>query len=348
MIDIEDFDQLQGYLRKTGRIGSQEAVSIRLLGGGVSNKTVLVIRSTGESWVIKQALTKLRVQSDWFSDPARIHVEANGLRYLPQVTPEGSTTPLVFEDTAENLLAMEAVPEPHHNWKRQLLSGELSREFFGQFAELLGSIHRESFRLRHELAPLFADKRYFKTLRLEPYYEYTATVVPQAAPFLEELVAWTLSRTDTLVHGDFSPKNVLLHRNRLVLLDHEVLHFGDPAFDVGFSLTHFLAKALHLPQKRSQFVEAALHYWKLYNDEVRGTPWAAQLAFRAAQHTLASLLARVCGRSPLEYLRREERALQQKIVVEMIIEKNCPTVDQVITGFSARTAEAEPGAASRP
>src|ERR1700757_2463404 len=100
MIDIEDFDQLEGCLRKTGRIGSQEAVSIRLLGGGISNKTLLVIRSCGESWVIKQALTKLRVQSDWFSDPARIHVEANGLRYLPQVTPNGSIPSFLFEDTA--------------------------------------------------------------------------------------------------------------------------------------------------------------------------------------------------------------------------------------------------------
>ncbi|MBV9644131.1 MAG: phosphotransferase [Verrucomicrobia bacterium] len=338
MIDIEDFAQLQGYLRDTGRIGSREAVSIRLLAGGVSNKTLLVVRSSGESWVIKQALRKLRVQSDWFSDPARIQVEANGLRYLPRVTPEGSTTALLFEDRAENLVAMEAVPEPHQNWKQQLLSGDISREFVGQFAKLLGTIHRESFRLRPQLAPVFADKQYFYALRLEPYYKYSATVAPEAAPFLEELVAWTLSRFDTLVHGDFSPKNVLLHNNRLVLLDHEVLHFGDPAFDVGFSLTHFLAKALHLQPKRQEFVKAALHYWKLYVDDVRGMPWTASLDFRAAQHTLASLLARACGRSPLEYLNKGERAVQQKIVVEMMMEENFPTVDQVITRFSKRIA----------
>jgi 5-methylthioribose kinase len=344
MIDAEDFGQLQGYLRDSGRIGPQEEVTIRLLRGGVSNKTLLVKRSDGEAWVIKQALTKLRVQSDWFSDPARIHVEANGLRNLPLVTPTGSTTALVFEDTAENLLAMEAVPEPYENWKQLLLNGEINREFFGQFARLLGSIHRESFRLRHQLRPLFADKQFFRTLRLEPYYEYSATVVPQAAPFLEQLVAWTLSRFDALVHGDFSPKNVLVHSKRLVLLDHEVLHIGDPAFDVGFSLTHFLAKALHLPQKRQEFVGAALHYWNVYVDEVCEMPWNAHLDFRAAQHTLASLLARVCGRSPLEYLSKDERALQQKIVVTMMMEEDRPTVDQVITEFSTRLAAATQGA----
>jgi 5-methylthioribose kinase len=334
-MDIEDFAQLLDYLRDARRIDPTELPSIRKLSGGVSNKTLLLIRPGGESWVIKQALSKLRVQSDWFSDPARIQVEANGLRYLPRVTPKGSIPSLLFEDTAENLLAMEAVLEPHQNWKQQLLGGEIEPQFFGQFAKLLGSIHRESFGLRQELEPVFANKQFFKTLRLEPYYQYSATIVKQAAPFLEELVAWTLSRADTLVHGDFSPKNVLVHKKKLILLDHEVLHFGDPAFDVGFSLTHFLSKALHLPQKREALIKAAQLYWRLYLEEVHEMPWVDHLDFRAAQHTLASLLARVCGRSPLEYLDGEERLIQREIVLEMI-EENFSTVDRVITGFSKK------------
>jgi 5-methylthioribose kinase len=345
MIDIEDFGQLLGYLRETRRIGSVEIPVIRKLSGGVSNKTLLLTRPSGESWVIKQALSKLRVQSDWFSDPARIQVEANGLRYLPRVTPSRTIPSLLFQDTAQNLLAMEAVPEPHRNWKEQLLCGDIDQRSFGQFARLLGSIHREGFCLRHELAPIFAGKQFFTTLRLEPYYEHSATVVQKAAPFLEELVAWTLSRSDTLVHGDFSPKNVLVRNGQLILLDHEVLHFGDPAFDVGFSLTHFLSKALHLPQKRLALLGAAQFYWRHYLDEVRSMPWTAHLDLRAAQHTLASLLARVCGRSPLEYLHREERLLQQQVVLEMI-EEGFPTVDQVIMGFAEKIGTAEHGAIS--
>jgi 5-methylthioribose kinase len=334
-MDIEDFAQLLDYLRDARRIDPTELPSIRKLSGGVSNKTLLLIRPGGESWVIKQALSKLRVQSDWFSDPARIQVEANGLRYLPRVTPKGSIPSLLFEDTAENLLAMEAVLEPHQNWKQQLLGGEIEPQFFGQFAKLLGSIHRGSFGLRQELEPVFTNKQFFKTLRLEPYYQYSATIVKQAAPFLEELVAWTLSRADTLVHGDFSPKNVLVHKKKLILLDHEVLHFGDPAFDIGFSLTHFLSKALHLPQKREALIKAAQLYWRLYLEEVHEMPWVDHLDFRAAQHTLASLLARVCGRSPLEYLDGEDRLIQREIVLEMI-EENFSTVDRVITGFSKK------------
>src|ERR1700676_2840789 len=82
MIDIEDKGQLLRYLRETGRIGVSERPTIRTLSGGISNKTLSLTRSSGESWVIKQSLPKLRVASDWFSDPPRIQVEANGLRYL--------------------------------------------------------------------------------------------------------------------------------------------------------------------------------------------------------------------------------------------------------------------------
>jgi aminoglycoside phosphotransferase (APT) family kinase protein len=339
-IDIEDSSQLARYLRETGRIGSGEEPILKKLSGGISNKTVWVQRSRGPAWVMKQALPKLRVQSDWFSDPARINIEANGLRYLPRVAPKGSITPLIFQDSAQNLLAMEAVPEPHQNWKQQLLCATVQKEFFSQFAELLGSIHRESFRLRHELEPIFAEKRFFQTLRLEPYYEYSAVVVPQAGAFLKELVAWTLNRSDTLVHGDYSPKNVLVYDQRLVLLDHEVLHFGDPAFDIGFSLTHFLGKALHVREQRLALIEGARWYWSHYLDEIRGLPWVADLELRAAKHTMACVLARVCGRSPLEYLRAEERLIQRQIALEMI-DENLETVDRVIARFAERIGAAK-------
>jgi 5-methylthioribose kinase len=339
-IDIEDSGQLVKYLRDTGRIGSREQPTLKKLSGGVSNKTVWLQRSHGEAWVIKQALPKLRVRSDWFSDPARIDIEANGLRYLPRVAPQGSITPLIFQDTTQNLLAMEAAAEPHQNWKQQLLSAQVQRELFSRFAELLGSIHRESFRLRQEFEPIFAEKRFFTTLRLEPYYEYSAESVPQAGAFLKELVASTLGRSDTLVHGDFSPKNVLVHGERLILLDHEVLHFGDPAFDIGFSLTHFLSKALHVREKRLALIAGAQWYWSRYLDEVSGIPWVAHLDLRAAKHTLACMLARVCGRSPLEYLNDEERLIQRQAASEMI-DENFSTVDRVIAGFAERIRNAK-------
>src|SRR4029079_10358786 len=126
---------------------------------------------------------------------------------------------------------------------------------------------------RDELAPAFEDRSFFESLRVEPYSQYTATQVPAAAAFLNELVATTRSRRLALVHGDYSPKNVLVHAGRLVVLDYEVIHWGDPAFDLGFGLTHLLTKARHVRSHRAEFGRAAARFYRDYAEELRGVPW---------------------------------------------------------------------------
>lgn len=319
VLDIEQPDALVYYLRVTGRIEPDEQPVVRVLAGGISNRTVLVKRpNMGEAWVLKQALPKLRVEMDWFSDPERVHREAQGLRWLKELAPPGSTTPLVFEDHDHHLLAMEAVPEPHENWKTMLLEGRVQGEHVEQFGRLLGEIHRNAYERHQEIAEVFWDRSFFESLRLEPYYSYTAERVPAAAEFLRTLVGETRARRETLVHGDYSPKNILVHEGKLILLDHEVVHFGDPAFDLGFSLTHFLSKANHLPAPRGAFADAAGLYWRIYREEIGGVGWARNVEERAVRHTLGCLLARVAGRSPLEYMGDEERVRQRKAVLALI------------------------------
>ena len=316
-LDIEDAPALLAYLQRTGRIAPGEQPRIAVLQGGVSNRTVWVERASGEAWVLKQALAKLRVPVDWFSSPERIHREALGLEWLARLAPPGSIAPLLFEDRERHLLAMRAVPQPHANWKTMLLAGQICAGHFRQFATLLAAIHRDAYG-RADLAELFGDRSFFESLRLEPYYGYSAQQAPAAAAFLESLIRETLDCRITLVHGDYSPKNVLIHEGRLVLLDHEVIHFGDPAFDLGFSLTHFLSKAHHLPSQRREFASAALEYWRVYSEALGAPAWAADLEPRAVRHTLACLLARAVGRSPLEYLDPAERVRQRDAVLRIL------------------------------
>src|SRR5688572_28054533 len=141
---MEDAGALLRYLRDEGHVGPDESPAIRTLAGGVSNKTVLVERATGDGWVLKQALPKLRVKADWFSDPARIRQDALALRWLPKLAPPGTITPLVFEDPRHHLLAMAAVLRPHENWKAMLLGGHVDRAHVEQFAALVGAIHRRA------------------------------------------------------------------------------------------------------------------------------------------------------------------------------------------------------------
>jgi 5-methylthioribose kinase len=335
VVDIENADDLLRYLRESERIGREESPTFRTLRGGVSNKTVLLHRPNGSRWVLKQALPKLRVEADWFSDPARIRVEANALRYLPLVTPAKTIPKLLFEDPEQYLLAMEAIPEPHENWKERLLSGRLDRDLISQFGRLLANVHGRSYDLRQELFPTFEDRVFFETLRLEPYYQFTGERVPEASPFLHDVIEANRTNCVTLVHGDYSPKNILVYQGRLILLDHEVVHVGDPAFDLGFSLTHLLSKGHHLKEHRLAFLAAAIEYWKTYETKTGSADWFRGVESRAVNNTIACLLARTSGRSPLEYLSDDERREQKEAALHLIRHRP-DTVSALIEDFGRR------------
>lgn len=334
MIDIEEPRALRQYLHDTGRIAPSETVILRNLPGGVSNRTILVLRPSGQAWVIKQALAKLRVKVEWFSPPERIEREAAGLRVLRDLAPAGTITPLVFEDPAQHLLAMEAVPQPHENWKQMLLGGRLTVDHFVQFGRLIGLVHAAA-RERADLAAAFNDRSAFESLRIEPYYAYTAEKVSEAAGFLHTLIDETRNHRSTLVHGDYSPKNILVQQDRLVLLDHEVIHFGDPAFDIGFALAHLLSKAHHVVRCRERFAEAAICFADTYRDSAGEPAVDADFEARVVRQALGCLLARVDGRSPLEYLTQAEHAHQRQAVLSLLPDPPL-TVDELVQSFRQR------------
>jgi fructosamine-3-kinase len=241
----------------------------------------------------------------------------------------------VFEDPVHNLLAMDCVPNPHANWKTLLLTQPVDREHVHQFGELLGRIHRFGHDERASLPPELADQSLFDSLRLEPYYGYTAKRVPAATEFLTALIEGTRGRKDTLVHGDFSPKNILIYQGRLILLDHEVAHIGDPAFDVGFSLTHLLSKAHFRVDQRDALARATDQYWQVYRQTLGAVSWHDGFEQRILQHTLACLLARVEGRSPLEYFQDTHRSRQRQAVLDLLI-RPPRSVAELIPAFLQR------------
>jgi hypothetical protein len=341
-VDIEQASELIAYLKSRGH---GEPAGIEVLAGGVSNRTVLVRWPNGEAWVMKQALAKLRVKADWFSDPVRMHREALGLKWMGQLLPGpstlrqaqgsglGASPALIFEDEAHHILAMQAVPQPHDNWKAMLLRGDLQEDHVAQFANLLAGMQRNALSCGDEIAAVFDDRAFFETLRLEPYFAYTATQAPQAAPFMHALIERTRENRLALVHGDYSPKNVLVHAGRLVLLDYEVIHWGDPAFDAGFSMTHLLSKAHHVESHRAAFKHAAHVYWQTYFAQVAGV--FGDLETRSVHCTLGCLLARVDGRSPLEYLSETERDRQRSAVLSLMVAPPA-TMPALIDAFVAR------------
>jgi len=317
-LDIEQPGELEAYLRSTGRVPRDEPLAVRRLTGGVSNRTMVVERGNGQKWVVKQGLAKLRVAVDWFSEPIRVHREALAMQWLNRTLPAGTVPALVFEDERHYLLAMDFVPAPHESWKTLLLNGAIEPDHFRQFGELLGMIHGQGSRQRASLPAELADCSLFESLRLEPYYGFTADQVPQAADFLRQLAHATRARHDTFVHGDYSPKNVLVRAGRLILLDHEVAHIGDPGFDLGFAMAHLVSKAHFRVDRRAELARGAAEFWAIYRQSLGAAPWDADLEERAVRHTLGCLLARVAGRSPLEYFQDTHRARQRQAVLKLM------------------------------
>ncbi|MBL9138488.1 MAG: aminoglycoside phosphotransferase family protein [Verrucomicrobiales bacterium] len=312
-LDIENPIALTAWLRGEGRIGHDEAPQIQVLAGGVSNRTVRVLRSSGECWVLKQALEQLRVPTEWRSSPMRVHREALGMQWLARLVPAGAVPEFVFEDEQVHVVAMRAVPDPHVNWKTTLLTGSVEDWAVAEFARLLAAIHDGSASdpMRAVLRMAFRDKSFFEGLRLEPFYEFTAARVPLAASFLHTLASETRRCETALVHGDYSPKNILVHRRSLVLVDHEVIHWGDPMFDVGFAMAHLLCKATHLAHHREAFLHAIQRFWNEYAACVGPTFRNELCQSRAVRHALACALARVAGRSQVEYLNEQQKAIQR-------------------------------------
>jgi 5-methylthioribose kinase len=335
-LDIERPVDLVAWLRARRLVDPDENPVVTVLVGGVSSRTVRV-SSDRRDWILKQPLAKLRVPTDWFGEPSRAHREASALRWMPVLVP-GATPILVFEDRAEHIVSMTAVPEPHENWKHMLLAGNVQLAHVEGFAEILVSIHLRSGERLDELQPEFADKCHFRSLRLEPYYQYTARQLPVAAAFLEDLCLEADSIAVTLVHGDFSPKNVLVRAGRqLFVVDYEVSHLGDPAFDLGFSFAHLLAKAHHLPQSRGRLFEAVRCYWSVYDQRSRGASWRAGLEERAVRQTIGCLLARAAGRSQLEYLSADEKVRQRELALGLINDRPT-TIPALVDAWEAVAA----------
>jgi 5-methylthioribose kinase len=288
-----DAGNAAAYLRKP--------VRVRELGGGVSN-TVLLIEDGAGRFVLKQALGKLRVEQDWFSERTRIFREAAALRLLAPHLPPGAVPEVLFEDRDNCLFAMTAAPDGAPAWKSQLLEGVASEETAQQVGSMLGLIFRASWE-KPEWEREFGDQTVFDQLRLDPYYRSTAARHPELKPRFERLLETTARRRCCLVHGDWSPKNFLVSGRSVMAIDFEVIHFGDPSFDSAFLLNHLLLKSFYRPQWRDRYRALAVRFWETLIATMPPADWFEQATL---EHLGCLLLARIDGKSPAEYIQAGE------------------------------------------
>jgi 5-methylthioribose kinase len=275
------------------------------LGGGVSNLVYLIETATIRC-VAKQALGKLRVEQDWFCSPHRIHREAAAMRALGPVLPAGSISALLFEDFENGIICMEAAPADALPWKDLLMRGEFDERPARETGLLHAAWIRESAG-RPEWGEEFGGVQTFIDLRVDPYFRSTAARHPDLAGHFASLERECLQRRISLVHGDLSPKNLLVTKRTVTLIDHEVIHWGDPAFDAAFLTNHLIIKAFYHGNQTPRLLALARAYWGAL---LAGVGPALSWIEPAAMAYLGGLmLARVDGKSPAEYLDENMRVV---------------------------------------
>lgn len=299
----QDRGQLLDMLRALGLAQPDEQPSVQNLTGGVSSSILRVDLARGPVCV-KQALPKLKVAKDWFAPTSRVLAEIDWLEAAQRIVP-GHVPRILGADRTRGAFAMEFLAGMR-NWKSALMEGQADLATATQVADVLGRIHAATAR-DAGMARRFPHDANFFQLRLEPYLVETARVHPDLARELIALVHVTQNTPHALVHGDVSPKNILLGAQGPVLLDAECAWYGDPAFDLAFLLNHMLLKAVHLP---SHAADMHALYEGIVARYLPHVSWEAPTDFdaRCARLLPGLLLARVDGKSPAEYLTEAERA----------------------------------------
>jgi aminoglycoside phosphotransferase (APT) family kinase protein len=285
----------------------------------------VLIETDSQRLVLKQSLAKLRVKEDWFSDRDRIFREAAALERLSAVLPAGSIPGVLFTDRENFAFAMTAAPPGAVSWKELLLRGEISIAT----AEAVATIHGRMIGATwHESswAKEFGDIAVFDQLRLDPYYRFTAYRHPNLGPAFDRALARSRS-AECLVHGDWSPKNMMVAGSSVMAIDFEVVHYGDPAFDVAFMMNHFLLKLFHTPNYAAQFAAIANAYVTTLSKLLpRGAGWLEQ---GAIEHLAPLLLARIDGKSPVEYIRDASTADRVRRFARVLIAEPEPTLERI-------------------
>jgi aminoglycoside phosphotransferase (APT) family kinase protein len=325
--------ELLGIIRGLGLIPSDASVALTRLEGGVSSD-IWKVEAAGRTFVVKRALPKLRVAADWHAPVNRNRFEAAWMATVASILPD-AVPRVLGSDVDAGLFAMEyCAPSLFPVWKAELLCGRVDVEVAREVGRQLAAIHSRTANSDH-VGRSFATDEIFHAIRLEPYLEATARRHPAVANRLLALSRETLATKRALVHGDVSPKNILVGPRGPVFLDAECAWYGDPAFDVAFCLNHLLLKCIAVrtaaPKLLAGFDALAANYFA-------GVDWEPQteVEARVGQLLPALLLARVDGKSPVEYITLEaDRELVRATALPLI---SAPPLspDQVKSAWAER------------
>jgi aminoglycoside phosphotransferase (APT) family kinase protein len=305
---------MHAFLRELGL--GDNVIATRPLTGGVSSD-IWLVETAHQRLCIKRALPALRVAADWQAPIERSTYEFAWMKRVQAILP--AAVPSLHGRSGDGAMFAMAFLDPaeYPLWKEALFGGEIDPRFAGAVGAALATIHSATAK-DASIAADFASDHIFHAIRLEPYLLATAQHHPDIGPQLRALAERTATTKRALVHGDVSPKNILIGPSGPVFLDAECAWHGDPAFDVAFCLNHLLLKCIPLPASADAllqaFAEFTSHYFARGDWEYR-----SDLEGRCATLLPALTLARIDGKSPVEYIVAEREKQHVREIARALI-----------------------------
>lgn len=331
-------DAPQDLVDAIGRLrlaGVGPVLSMQPLTGGVSSDIWRVETADGPV-CIKRALPQLKVEADWKVPVVRSEYEVAWMETAGGIVP--NAVPRLLASSAEDgLFAMEYLdPAEYPQWKAELMAGRADPAFAAEVGRRLVAVHAATSD-KPDIAARFDNDAIFHAIRLEPYLETTARAHPDLADVLTALVSVTATTKRVLVHGDVSPKNILAGSRGPVFLDAECAWYGDPAFDLAFCLNHLLLKCLYRPESSADYLRSFDALTAAY---LEGVGWenAEEIETRVAHLLPGLFLARVDGKSPVEYLHDEVQRDCVRRVATRFLRKPSPRLSAIRNDWAAEIA----------
>ena len=286
-------------VEELGLAKAADIIDVVPLTGGVASD-IAMIRFRDRKLCVKFALPKLKVAADWRAPVHRNAAEYAWMELASRTFPE-SAVKLFGRSEAAHGFAMEFLEgEDVYLWKDNLLKEMPDDGEAAKVATLLGKIHSVSARQGFRRTP-FQNRDDFYALRIEPYLTHTRISHPTLADFINPFETLLYKNQSVLVHGDCSPKNIFFRESNPIVLDAECATMGDACFDPSFCMNHLVLKAVHLPASRARLLDQVTEFWKTYSALV---DWEDRNALEKRVCALLPvlMLARVDGKSPVEYL----------------------------------------------